>query len=114
MSPRIRKAVLGIHLLSTFTAAATMCLYLGCGGLNEDDERGVRYATALETCNHEAKTLCESIACENHARAANGRMPRALPTSCASADAGAADSGVDSSRRPDSGFSRIEVPHVLW
>jgi len=52
------------------------------GNAANDDARGALYGVTLEECNRTATTLCESIACENRARAANGRMPRALPPSC--------------------------------
>ncbi len=67
-------------------------LLLAACGATVEDMRGAAYATTLEECNRQATTLCASIACENKARAGNGRMPRTVPPSCTQSDSGA-DSG---------------------
>lgn len=53
--------------------------------------RGGAYKANLDACNIEAKTLCESIACENIFRSISRpiREPRAVPKHCLSHDAGA-------------------------
>lgn len=40
------------------------------------------YPAELALCNQTAKTLCESIECENKAREAKGRPLREMPASC--------------------------------
>jgi hypothetical protein len=78
------KIVAVIFFAFTFTAC----------DFGDGDTRGALYATTLEECNRTSKTLCESIACENHARAANGRGARPVPTSCYLKDSGAKDSSL--------------------
>ncbi len=51
-----------------------------------------KYAANLEKCNREAKTLCESIACENVYREAEQRKPRTTPAHCK-------DAGGDANER---------------
>lgn len=43
---------------------------------------GGKYTFNLEECNRQAKTLCESISCENDWRAMAGRTPREVPQHC--------------------------------
>jgi hypothetical protein len=67
-------------------AIAVSCWSLSCGSNVAVD--AARYSTNLEECNRNAKNLCESIACENHYRAAEKRPLRAIPPHCAITDAG--------------------------
>lgn len=63
-------------------ATLLVCRYLfGCVG-SETALAAGKYSANLEECNRTAKNLCESIACENHYRAAAGRFPRAVPVHC--------------------------------
>lgn len=48
-----------------------------------------KYTANLEECNRNAKSVCESIACENLYRAAEKRQPRIVPVHCTVKDAGA-------------------------
>lgn len=61
------------------------------GCVTNDDAKAALYSTTLEECNRTAATLCESITCENRARASNNRKPRAMPTSCVGTDGGIKD-----------------------
>ncbi len=60
-------------------------LLVGVGAcLGEVTLQGGKYTVAMEECNRTGKNLCESIACENHTRAAAGRLPRTVPPHCKS------------------------------
>jgi len=59
--------------------------FMGCFP-NETTLEGGKYATNLEECNRTAKTLCDSIKCENEWRARAGRLPRDMPKHCQSFD----------------------------
>ena len=55
---------------------------IGVGCAPSSDIPAATYALTLEECSRNATSLCESVRCENHARAAMGRFPRAEPKSC--------------------------------
>lgn len=40
------------------------------------------YPSELALCNEIAKTLCDSIRCENQVRLSHGRPPREMPPAC--------------------------------
>ena len=60
-------------LLCGFTLALCVLEMTGCEAA---------YPVELAACTEESPTLCQSIACENQARAAKGRPPRPLPPKC--------------------------------
>ncbi len=49
---------------------------------NETVLEGGKYDAHLKECNIKARTLCESIACENDWRGRAGRFPREVPNHC--------------------------------
>lgn len=54
---------------------------IACGA-SEVQLRGGAYGANLEECNRNAKNLCQSIDCENHYRAKEGRFLRTVPAHC--------------------------------
>lgn len=60
--------------LALFALAFVVHLMAGCGE--------AAYPAELAACTETSSTLCESIACENEARAAKGRPLRPVPAKC--------------------------------
>ena len=90
---RLPDTIAAIVLLAGLLIAVAR-LTVGC--LPPDtDVRAATYAVTLEECNRSATTLCDSVRCENKARASMGRFPRALPASCKVQDAVQRDLTLD-------------------
>jgi len=84
VNSRIRRWVPTILLgvIAGLLAVLFSSIVNGCNFPSEPILAGGKYTFNLEECNRQAKTLCESIACENDWRAMAGRMPRDLPLHC--------------------------------
>ncbi len=57
-------------------------IFLGGCENAETRAEAALYAKGLRDCNATAKTLCESVACENRSRADAGRELRKEPSHC--------------------------------
>ena len=95
----------GIDVTMAIIAGFLALLLTRClSGCNEPiasgDKKAINYAVTLEECNRQANDLCASIACENQARATNGRFAREVPKHCIAKDGGAGN-GLDGSSSPD-------------